>query len=91
MRDDFLTLLAGNLVHLLRCQIGILRETIAVATKSVATSIESKTCTETFDEVLADALGRLGDFVLVGPVAILRGFLEVGQKLLVDDVAIGTR
>ena len=89
MGNDFLTFLTGNLVHLGRCQVGILGETIAVATQAIATGIEGKAGTQTLHEVLVDALRGLGDLVLVGPVAIVLGFLEVGQKLLVDDIAIG--
>ena len=89
--NDFFALLAGNLVHLLRSQVGILRKAIAVATKTVATGIESQTCTEALDEVLVDALGRLGNLVLVSPVAVVLGLLEVGEQLLVDNVAVGAR
>ena len=88
MSNNLFALLTCYLKHLGRSQIGILRQTIAVATQTVTTGIESQTSTQTLNEVLVYTLCGLGDSVLVSPVAVILSLLKVGQQLLVDNVAV---
>ena len=89
--DDVETLLLGNLIHLGRSQVGILRTTETVATQAVASSIESQTGTEGFDKSLAHTFSGAGDAALVGPVAVVLSLFQVGEQLFVDNIAVGTR
>ena len=71
MGNHLFALLLGNLVHLLRSQLGILRQAIAIATQTVTTCIESQTGTQGLNKVLVYTLGSLGDSILLSPVAIV--------------------
>ena len=82
--DDVLALFFCNLVHLLWSQLRVLAQTVTIATKTIATSVESDTGTECLDEALAYTLCCLGNRVLVWPVAVIFCFLQICEQYLVD-------
>lgn len=88
--DDVDTLLLSNSIHLVRCQLRILALAIAIATKTVATCIESDTSAETLNEALAYSLCALCDNILVWPVAVVFCFLKVSEQYLIYRVTIAT-
>ena len=88
--DDVDTLLLSNSIHLVRCQFWILALAIAIATKAIATSIESDTSTKTLNETLAYTLCALCDNILVWPIAVVFCFLKVSEQYLIYRVTVAT-
>ena len=87
--DDVLALFLGDGVHLLRRELRVIASAEAVAAQAIATSDEGDAGAQTLDKALAHALCRLGDGILVGPVAVVLSLFEVAEQLDVDAVAVG--
>ncbi len=82
-------LLKGDLVHF--CTVEIVAEADTVFALAVATSVEGNASAETFDEALRDAFYGCCVVVAVRPSNEVFSFFEVGEDLLVDDVAARAR